>query len=133
MGNAAFENNSCGIIKMSGDYPDLTLMQRGHKTWVSHLMTLGDHIFVIVPKIVEDELESRLRIFACGRHLVAFDGAALLVNEIYHRLTVACQAPCVGSGLKSRGRRSTRWPPFEFDVKKVRAGRVCLVSARGSL
>jgi hypothetical protein len=49
-------------------------------------MTLKDHIFVIVLKIVEDELDWRLTVFDCGRHLIAFDGAAMLVNEIYHRL-----------------------------------------------
>ena len=53
-----------------------------HKTSESHLMTFKDHIFVIVPKILENELDWRLAVFECGRHLIAFDGAALLVNEV---------------------------------------------------
>jgi hypothetical protein len=54
----------------------------------SYLMTLRDRIFVIVPRILEDELDWRLPVFECGRHLIAFDGAALLVNEIYHHLRI---------------------------------------------
>jgi len=46
-------------------------------------MTFKDHIFVIVPKILEDELDWRLPVFECGRYLIAFDGAALLLNEIF--------------------------------------------------
>ena len=52
---------------------------------MSHLMTLKDHIFVIVPKILEDELDWRLPVFECGRHLIAFDGAALLENELWRK------------------------------------------------
>ena len=51
----------------------------------SYLMTLRDRIFVIVPKILEDELDWRLPVFECGRHLIAFDGAALLLNELWQR------------------------------------------------
>ena len=79
----AFEDEDCGAFKVTGDYPDLIFMQEGHKTSVSHLMTLREHIFVIVPRIVEDELDWRLPVFECGGHLIAFDGAALLLNEIY--------------------------------------------------
>lgn len=80
-----FEDEDCGTFKVTGDYPDLVFMQEGHKTSVSHLMTLREHIFVIVPKILEDELDWRLPVFDCGRHLIAFDGAALLLNEIYNQ------------------------------------------------
>jgi hypothetical protein len=48
-------------------------------------MRLKNHIFVIVTKIVEDELGCRLTVFECGWHLIAFDGAALIVNEIYNQ------------------------------------------------
>jgi len=80
-----FEDEDCGIFKVTGDYPEMTFIQEGHKTSVSHLMTLKGHIFVIVPKIVEDELDWRVPVFECGRHLIAFDGAALLVNEVYKK------------------------------------------------
>lgn len=85
-----FEDEDCGTFKVTGDYPDLVSMQEGHNTSVSHLITFKDHIFVIVPKILENELDWRLPVFECGRHLIAFDGAALLVNEIYHRVRRAC-------------------------------------------
>lgn len=50
-------------------------------------MTLKDHIFVIVPKIVVDELDWRVPAFDCGRHLIALDGAALLVDEVRAKKT----------------------------------------------
>jgi CRISPR-associated helicase Cas3 len=80
-----FEDEDCGTFMVTGAYPEMTFIQEGHKTSVSHLMTLREHIFVIVPKILEDQLDWRLPVFACGRHLIAFDGAALLVNEIYNQ------------------------------------------------
>ncbi len=80
-----FEDEDCGVLRVTGDYPGLTFIQEGHKTSVSHLMTFKDHIFVIVPKIVEDEMDWRMPVFDCGRHLIAFDGAALLLNELWHR------------------------------------------------
>ena len=40
-------------------------------------------MFDTVPRILKNELDWRLPVFECGRHLIAFDGAALLVNEIY--------------------------------------------------
>ena len=80
-----FEDEDCGTFKVTGDYSDLTFIQEGHKTSVSHLMTLKDHIFVIVPRLLEDELDWRMPVFECGRHLIAFDGAALLLNELWQR------------------------------------------------
>lgn len=80
-----FEDEDCGVFKVTGDYPELAFMQEGHKTSVSHLMTLKDHIFVIIPKMLEHELDWRLPVFECGGHLIAFDGAALLVSEIWQR------------------------------------------------
>ena len=71
---------------MTGDYPELTFMQEGHKTSVSHLMTFKDHIFVTVPEILKDEVDWRLPVFECGRHVIAFDGAALLLNELWQRI-----------------------------------------------
>jgi hypothetical protein len=39
-------------------------------------------IFVIAPKALENYLDWRLPVFECGRHIIAFDGVALLLNEI---------------------------------------------------
>jgi len=80
-----FEDEECGFFKVTGEYPELTFMQEGHKTSVSHMMTFKDHIFITVPRILKDELDWRLPVFECGRHLIAFDGAALLLNEIYNQ------------------------------------------------
>ena len=60
-------------------------MQEGHKTSVSHLLTFRPHIFVVVPKTVEKDVDWRLPVFECGRHLIAFDGAALLLSELWQR------------------------------------------------
>jgi hypothetical protein len=47
-------------------------------------MILKSHIFTIVPKnLVESDW--RLPVFPCGQSLIAFDGAALLLNELYLR------------------------------------------------
>lgn len=80
-----FEDEDWGVFKVTGDYPELSFIQEGHKTSVSHLMTFRDHIFVIVPKRLKNELDWRLPVFECGRHMIAFDGAALLLNEIYNQ------------------------------------------------
>ena len=42
-----------------------------------HLLLPFLHIFVVVPKIVGNEMDWRLPVFECGRHLIAFDWAAL--------------------------------------------------------
>jgi hypothetical protein len=61
----------------------MTFIQEGHKTSVSHVMSLKDHIFIIAPKAMDRDLDWRLPVFDCGKHLIAFDGAALLLNEIW--------------------------------------------------
>ena len=48
-------------------------------------MTFKEHIFVIVPKVLKNELDWRLLVFECDRHMLAFDGAALLLSEIWER------------------------------------------------
>jgi len=78
----SFEDEDCGVLRVTSDYPELTFMQEGHKTSVSHLMTFNDHIFFIAPVIVKNEVDWRLPVFDCGRHLITFDGAALLLNEL---------------------------------------------------
>jgi hypothetical protein len=37
-----------------------------HKTSVSHMMTFKDHIFIIVPKALEDDLDWGLPVFGCA-------------------------------------------------------------------
>jgi hypothetical protein len=81
----AFNDEDCGVMQVTSDCPDLCFIQEGHKTSVSHLMSFRPHIFVVVPKTVERDVDWRLPVFECGRHLIAFDGAALLLNEIWSR------------------------------------------------
>ena len=59
-----------------------SILQDDHCTPVSHVMTLKNHIFTIVPKDLV-EVDWRLPVFPCGQSLIAFDGAALLINELY--------------------------------------------------
>lgn len=46
-------------------------------------------IFVVVPRTVEKDVNWRL--FECGRHLIAFDGAVLLLNELWQRKQLGCR------------------------------------------
>lgn len=83
--NRTFADEECGTIYRVGELEDrLLFIQEGHMTPVSHVMTLRDHIFVVVPKDIQQELDWRLPVFECGKHLMAFDGTALLLFEIYH-------------------------------------------------
>ena len=36
-------------------------------------------------KTLKDEVDRRLPVFDCGKHVIAFDGAALLLNELWQR------------------------------------------------
>ncbi|MGQ9570550.1 MAG: type I-D CRISPR-associated helicase Cas3' [Thermodesulfovibrionales bacterium] len=81
--NPTFSDQDIGSIKTTKDYPELAFIQEGHKTSVSHLMTFKDHIFTIVPTDVMKDLDWRLAVFQCGKHLIAFDGSALLLKEIF--------------------------------------------------
>jgi len=81
----SFNDEDCGIFYCTSDFPDLRFIQEGHKTSVSHVMTLRDHIFVVVPKTIWPDLDWRLPVFECGKHLIAFDGTALILYEIYNR------------------------------------------------
>lgn len=80
-----FTDYECGIPYCTSDFPNMSFMQEGHKTSVSHVMTLRDHVFVVVPKAVLGDLDWRLPVFECGRHLVGFDGTALLLYELYNQ------------------------------------------------
>lgn len=93
------EPDRVGYMLSTRDYPNLMIKR---KTWegtldvVSHIMSRGDepHVFVFVPRdFVEDDLDWRLATFMAGEHhpryLVAFDGDALLLKEIYRRAKAA--------------------------------------------
>lgn len=80
-----FNDEQCGIPCCTDSFPDLHFIQEGHKTSVSHVMTLHDHIFVIVPKSLGLDLDWRLPVFECGPHLMGFDGTALILHEIYNQ------------------------------------------------
>lgn len=68
---------------------EMKFMTDGHLTPVSHVMHKPKHhIFVIGPLQMSQDLDWRIAWFRCGskgRYLVAFDGDALLLKEIYDR------------------------------------------------
>jgi hypothetical protein len=83
-----FRDDDCGQILETQEFPDLRLYQDGESTPVSDLMGREPHIFTVVPKsVVEDEIDWRLSIFEAGKYLIAFDGAALLLLELFRRQT----------------------------------------------
>jgi CRISPR-associated helicase Cas3 len=68
---------------------EMQFMQEGHLTSVSHVMHKPrHHIFVFAPFELRHQIDWRLAWFRCGargRYLIAFDGDALLLKEIYDR------------------------------------------------
>ncbi len=91
------EDDCCGMFRTTADYPsnEMQFMQEGHLTSVSHLMAkrkykgrVTGHLFVLAPEDLRHELDWRLAWFRCGsrgRYIIAFDGDALLLKEIYDR------------------------------------------------
>jgi CRISPR-associated helicase Cas3 len=78
-----FDECENGELLTTGEHKEITFIQEGHKTSVSHVMSLKNHVFTLVPKELHSRLDWRLPVFDCGRRLIAFDGTALLVKEIY--------------------------------------------------
>lgn len=80
-----------GTIQTTADYPSeqMQFIQDGHLTSLSHVMYKPKHhIFVFAPIELKDELDWRTAWFRCGsngRYLIAFDGDALLLKEIWDR------------------------------------------------
>lgn len=81
-----------GTFLSTADYPNLMIKRRGELENWSHLMSRSDtdHIFVYVPyDEVRDALDWRLPTFRCGsrngKYVLAFDGDALLLKEIWKR------------------------------------------------
>jgi len=81
-----FDDEFCGQIKSTKDWPQLAFLQNGQRIPVSSVMTTKEHIFIVLPKTVKMEIDWRLPVFDCGNHVIAFDGMALLLREIYYRI-----------------------------------------------
>lgn len=90
------EEDCCGILRTTADYPEdeMQFIREGHLTSVSHVMAKPKHhIFVLAPATIVPVLDWRLAWFPCrslrgnppGRYIIAFDGDALLLKEIYAR------------------------------------------------
>jgi len=87
------EAESAGTLKTTTDYPNLMLARGGRLDAGSHIMSRAgaSHVFVFAPaEKVEDDLDWRMAWFPCGGHparfVLAFDGDALLLKEIYKRV-----------------------------------------------
>ncbi len=80
-----FNDDDCGFFQCTKEVPDLLFIQEGHKTPVSHIMTFRKHIFILLPKDVKEHADWRMPVFDCGKNVIAFDGAALLLYEIWIR------------------------------------------------
>ncbi|MBE0448989.1 MAG: hypothetical protein IBX64_13020, partial [Actinobacteria bacterium] len=84
--NLSLTDKDCGVYKSTEDYPNLMLMQDNHLSSVSHVMTMRPHLFVAVPKECEREIDWRIAVFPCGKYLIAFDGDALLLMEVFNKM-----------------------------------------------
>ena len=85
--NQPFNDTDCGFIKTTRDYPDMLLFREGHLTSASHLIVKPKpHVFVVLPKEFRRFTDWRMAIFPCGEFIVAFDGDALLLLEIWKRV-----------------------------------------------
>lgn len=81
-----FKDDDVGVIHETRAFPQLRLYQDGESTAVSDLMARENHIFTVVPRsVVDSAVDWRLAVLEAGRYLVAFDGAALLLLELWRR------------------------------------------------
>jgi hypothetical protein len=82
-----FGDDDCGQIFETSDWPQLALYQDGMPTPVSDFMSRRNHIFAVVPKVsVQRDLDWRVPVFESGKkYLLAFDGGALLLAEMFNR------------------------------------------------
>lgn len=78
-----------GTIRTTADYSadEMQFKQEGHLTSISHVMHKPKHhIFVFVPIELTNNFDWRIAWFRCGakgRYVIAFDGNALILKEIY--------------------------------------------------
>lgn len=63
----------------------VTLMREGQNTYLSDVMKRENHLFVVIPDSVRLAIDWRIPIYYHPKGLLAFDGAALLLKEIYER------------------------------------------------
>ncbi len=91
------EEDCCGILRTTAAYPanEMQFIREGHLTSVSHVMIRPKHhIFVLAPADIASQLDWRLAWFPCGglraNYIIAFDGDALLLKEIYDRSRSGC-------------------------------------------
>jgi CRISPR-associated helicase Cas3 len=61
------------------------LTREGRTSQISEVMKEEDHLFVVVPHSVRFALDWRIPIYEHAQGVLAFDGAALLLKEIYDR------------------------------------------------
>ncbi len=81
-----FTENKCRLILETQNWPQLRLYQDGESTPVSDLMGRENHIFTVAPRaVVQEEIDWRLPVFESGKYLIVFDGAALLLLELWRR------------------------------------------------
>lgn len=81
-----FDARYYGEILETRDYPLLQVYQDGVPTPVSDVMGRQNRIFTVVPEHeVKRFLDWRLPVFPSGVNLIAFDGAALMLLEIYRK------------------------------------------------
>lgn len=81
-----FNDRDCNVIMTTKNWPQLAFLQDGKRIPISEIMTLKEHIFVVLPKVIRTNIDWRLPVFDCGNHVIAFDGMALLLQEIYTRI-----------------------------------------------
>lgn len=88
-----FSDHDCGMIHETQNWPQLRLYQVGESTPVLDMMARQNHIFTVVPKLEADsQLDWRLPVFEAGRYMIAFDGAALLLLELWKKTKEATRA-----------------------------------------
>ena len=81
-----FTDHDCGILKTTADYPHMILFREGHKTSASFsLVKPRPYIFIVLPQDFRRYVDWRMAIFDCGQHIIAFDGDAVLLREIWIR------------------------------------------------
>ncbi len=81
-----FTNDDSGLLHETRDFPQLRLYQDGESTPVSDVMAHENHIFAVVPKAhVKVDIDWRMPVFESGAYVIAFDGAALLLLELWRR------------------------------------------------
>lgn len=81
-----FSDNDCELILETERFPMLAVLQDGNVTPVSDIFGKRNHIFCVVRRSkVADLIDWRLPLIESGPYVVAFDGAALFLQELCRR------------------------------------------------